>query len=333
MIISFLLKKTCSLSDFFTVGLVVACIMVFIVITFSRQLYATSHPAEFPLNKSRDDRRYICITEIGQLGNQIFQFASGYGVARSKNMTLVVRRHSYVNSVFDLKENNALSIFDGNTVCEGAKVKYEKLACGFDPNLTNFMPNKSYHLGISLQSWKYFSCCFAELRKLLVFRPHIRQKIDNSIKRILVKFRIQSRSEVTLIGVHIRRGDMATASHKKVGIQVASEKYLKKSVEYFSNITRKLFIVCSNDNIWPRKYMPKNLRVEFVRGNSPYEDLGILAACDHVITTVGSYSWWAGFLNGGTVTYYKWPAKEGTKRRRAYSKDFMDHFLPHWIGL
>jgi galactoside 2-L-fucosyltransferase 1/2 len=61
--------------------------------------------------------------------------------------------------------------------------------------------------------------------------------------------------------------------------------------------------------------------------------MATVTLCDHFIATVGTFSWWAAWLTGGNVTYYKWPAREGTRFRKSFSKDYKDHYYPHWIGL
>ena len=254
-------------------------------------------------------------------------------MASIKNMTLVVLKDSLVNYVFNLKANALLTVADDTNVCHGAEEKYEKLSCGFDPDVLNFTSEGPYHLREFLQSWKYFNCCVGELKRQLVFRSHVKEQVNNNIKRILNKYRIKSRPEVTLICVHIRRDDMLWELHKNHGYQVATKDYIKRAVDYFRNITNKLYLVCSDDVIWPRKYVPRGERVEYIRGNDQSIDLALLATCDHVITSVGSFGWWAGFLNRGTVIYYKWPAKEGSRRRESFSKDYKDYFLPNWIGL
>jgi hypothetical protein len=47
----------------------------------------------------------ICVMLTVGLGNNIFQFASTFGIAMSKNMTFIVDRNSYLNYVFKLNVN------------------------------------------------------------------------------------------------------------------------------------------------------------------------------------------------------------------------------------
>ena len=43
---------------------------------------------------------------------------------------------------------------------------------------------------------------------------------------------------------------------------------------------------------------------------SPAEDMALFSNYDHLITSIGTFSWWAGFYNRGTVIYYKdWVAE------------------------
>jgi hypothetical protein len=50
-----------------------------------------------------------------------------------------------------------------------------------------------------------------------------------------------------------------------------------------------------------------------------------------VIATIGTFSWWSGWLAGGEVTYFKSPAKQGTAF--AHRLNYKDYFDPEWIGL
>ncbi|KAK3103586.1 hypothetical protein FSP39_020359 [Pinctada imbricata] len=275
-------------------------------------------------------RYYVCANRVGGLGNNLFQFATSFGVAFSKDMTAVTPQRGAINAVFNLTKNRWLEIAPDNSLCRGSKGRGEKQASGFDPNLINFKADSSYTLTLYLQSWRYFNDSIPELRKQLIFRSNVQNRANAIFDNILKKLGKSKRSDVIFIAIHIRRGDMV---NNGFGYQVATGDYIKRAVKYFSNITNRIFVVCSNDLNWGRNNIPGDEKVEYVTGNPREVDFAILASCDHIITTVGSFSWWAGFLNKGTVLYFKWPAKEGSRLRHAYSKDYSDYFLPHWIGL
>ena len=60
-------------------------------------------------------------------------------------------------------------------------------------------------------------------------------------------------------------------------------------------------------------------------------DLAVLASCDHFIMSTGTYGWWAAWLTGGVVVYYKYPAREGSLYSKHFNGD--DFFPPHWIPM
>jgi len=100
--------------------------------------------------------------------------------------------------------------------------------------------------------------------------------------------------------------------------------------------TSLLFVVCTDDIRWAKlNVRPTSYPVVFA--SSLYQkaevDLAVMASCDHVITTVGTFSWWAGYLHrpDGITVYYAGFPKPGTE----IGKDFLaeDYFPPGWIGL
>ncbi|VDH94561.1 Hypothetical predicted protein, partial [Mytilus galloprovincialis] len=55
------------------------------------------------------------------------------------------------------------------------------------------------------------------------------------------------------------------------------------------------------------------------------------AYCNHTTITVGSFGWWSGWLAGGEVTYFKWPATPGSGLET--TMNYTDYFYTGWIGL
>jgi galactoside 2-L-fucosyltransferase 1/2 len=87
------------------------------------------------------------------------------------------------------------------------------------------------------------------------------------------------------------------------------------------------FIVVSNDMKWCQEQFPliesqlignssktdnqRNsllINVTYSIGHSAGEELALLASCDHVLMSTGTYGWWAAWLAKGTTVYYAdWP--------------------------
>lgn len=67
--------------------------------------------------------------------------------------------------------------------------------------------------------------------------------------------------------------------------------------------------------------------------SEPVVDMCIVShLCDHVITTVGTFSFWCGYLSEGTVIYYKDMLPDGYRdKTRWFVSD--DYWPPDWIGL
>lgn len=290
------------------------------------KLLSSVQPNIISQNNTKQDSFYLCSIFMGGLGNQLFQFASIFGIAKLKNMRVIVGSDSEINRAFKL----TVEVRQDMSACHTFKPLTEVKNCAYDPNLENFNVTESLRLGPYLQSWKYFYNFSNDLRKELTFRDEIQAEVYQVISSVVKKFNYTSRRDVTLIGLHVRRGDMV--GHP-FGYDVATPAYINTSVQYFlSRYKNPIFIISSQDNQWTKEHMPNNTLVEYI--NHPNRDVivAILSSCDHTITTVGSFGWWIGWLAGGEVTYYKWPAKEGSGLRNQYSIDYSDYFYPGWIG-
>lgn len=258
----------------------------------------------------------------------MFEFATIYGLAARKRMNVFIAKNDHLTRVFkldiELKEK-------ARDICKTFVGRGERINCGYDQKMATFPANNNYRLGAYLQSWMYFYNASTGLRKQFTFQDSIVEGKNKLLNTLLKKQNVTSRKNVTLIGVHVRRGDLV---NHRFGYNVASSDYLKKAVNYFlsKGLKNIVFIVCSNDIKWTREHMPNGIRSEYSTGNSAEFDMALLGSCDHMLSTVGTFSWWAGWLTGGEVTFYKWPAKEGSGLRKHFSKDYVDFFHPGWIG-
>ena len=135
---------------------------------------------------------------------------------------------------------------------------------------------------------------------------------------------------------------MALEQHVRRGYTVADEHYVRRAMNYVadrvtteSNATL-LFVVCTDDDSWARLNV-RSASYPVVFASSPRRradvDLAVLASCDHVITTVGTFSWWAGYLHrpDGITVYYAGFPKPGTEIGNNFHAE--DFFPPGWIGL
>ena len=99
--------------------------------------------------------------------------------------------------------------------------------------------------------------------------------------------------------------------------------------KYGANVN---FVVASDDKRWCRQQrMFSNVTV--LPPVSAETDFALLSTkCDHIIMSVGTFGWWAGWLAGGEVVYYD----EGLNMESAVNKGTVNltHYYPdEWIAI
>ena len=83
-----------------------------------------------------------------------------------------------------------------------------------------------------------------------------------------------------------------------------------------------------------KHYIKKNIvgdDVLYSTSRSDILELTLLTLCDHTIMSVGTFSWWAAYLAGGDVVYYK-DHMPKTGRLSSFHNDFQ-FFLPEWKAM
>ena len=288
----------------------------------------------------------LWIDSEGRLGNCIFNFISGFALAKKNNQELMLapRLAYYIQDTFDIKSEGLFGICPVSEHINLITVPFAK----YQSKLENTQ-SEGTHVCCFLQSWKYFEKYEDEVRGLLKFHDILidraQQFLYDERRRVNSEGRFRSetsrpRTETVFIGVHVRHGDMFAGHHVRIGYQTAPLTYLISSVEYFIERFRHVhFIVCSDDIMWcrgqdvfhTRDMGPKSYAVSFSEGFSEGFDLALLSQCNHTIMTVGTFGWWGGWLAGGDVVYYKQPIKPGSVLAENFNSD--DFYPPHWIGM
>ncbi|KAK3589441.1 hypothetical protein CHS0354_020776 [Potamilus streckersoni] len=274
---------------------------------------------------------FLCYTGEGRLGNQMFRFASLTGIAERNNFTVIITKNDPLYKIFDLK---SVLVHENGKLCDSFKLLKEASCCSkFDKNLMALPNKQNYRVGYYLQSWRYFSHIQDRIRKQFEFKNHTREKASSIMKNVRSRFVLKS---PTIIGIHIRMGDLVKEKmYYNHGMVVAPEEYIHNAIDYMKDkFPELIFVVATDDLKWSQKTLSKRTKdnIYFLEeGNAPEVDLATLASCDHVILTVGTFGWWAGFLAGGISVYYPHPARFGSKATFQYN--YEDYYPPHWVGL
>jgi len=143
------------------------------------------------------------------------------------------------------------------------------------------------------------------------------------------------------IGVHVRAGDILTPFNLFYGFTVPGSSYYIQAAYYLTaNVTVPVQFIVATDNLnWTKKYVGldevfrnrSTTSVVYSEGNSAGFDMALLASCDALILSTGSYGWWAAWLANKTTIYYgNWP-RPGSIISTMFTRE--DYFPPHWIGL
>ena len=133
---------------------------------------------------------------------------------------------------------------------------------------------------------------------------------------------------LTYVGIHIRRGDKASST---IGWNVPKPSYFVKAAQFFrDHFPNCVFIVASESVKYAKHYFQNISDFVFVEGDTLL-DMATLASCNHTIMSVGTFSWWAAWLAGGTTVFYKNHVKPGSNPSLFFDDD--DFFLPSWIPM
>ncbi|VDI43625.1 Hypothetical predicted protein, partial [Mytilus galloprovincialis] len=267
----------------------------------------------------------ICPILQGGLGNRLFQFSTAFAAATSKGMDILIPSDAQIRQVFEIN----VTFTNTSQLCKGLPKVLDKASPTYDRTILNFSSSSNIQLGYGLQSWKYFYKYDKQLRKQLTFQKHIKDAAKQEIYKILRKRNITSRKDITLVGVHIRRGDKVGNND---GFNIANPDYLNRAVNYYvTKYKSVLFIVISDGMEWSKHNMPTDVPIEYVSLGKPELDMATVVHCDHTIMTIGTFGWWIGYLTNGEVVYLKDAARKGSRFERILNHE--DHFYSHWRGL
>ena len=250
----------------------------------------------------------IKIKLSGGLGNQMFQFATGYSLAKSKNVDLYLdlswfnRRHLHngfeLNKVFDIFSrvsilNNDFSFrsFNFKEFLNKIDITYQifnEPHFNYTPEITNISDHcflKGYW-----QSENYFKDYFDDIKKIFSFN------------KVLDKFNSKIVEEIyknNSISLHIRRGDFLLK--KNENHQTDLKNYYSSTINEASKLyINPKFFVFTDDPKWVSKNFIVNdnyIVVNINQGANSFLDMYLMSLCKTNIIANSSFSWWGAWLN------------------------------------
>jgi hypothetical protein len=261
----------------------------------------------------------ITVNLKGGIGNQLYQIAAAYSLAKDNNTEF------FINAAY--KGWTAMQGKNPDTYKDSLfkNFKYKQSKPEFNYTEKEFRYNKipfidhTFSIEGYFQSYLYFKEHLEDLRKLFTFYDN-KTKLDLSVKvqNRLDKFREEGKH---VVGVHTRGGDYKLNPDI---FPLPDEKYYKKAMSKF-DFDNTVFLYCTDDKstLNQFKFNKNNIHVN---GDEMLE-LCLLSHCDSLIMANSSFSAWASYLIKEKYSVYcpkVWFGK---------SVDTTDLFDPSWIKL
>lgn len=262
----------------------------------------------------------ISIQLIGGLGNQLFQFAlaTKLGIENNRNIVFYPPKNGIANRLieFGIDSNKAYepSILANTLSFKLVKKCEKKTSSKFVESSFHFSPvtitTKHIHLIGYFQSEKYFLGISSNLREF------IRNKLS-----------IPNISNVNLVAVQVRLGDMAKIPEFRKVHGLINDEYINRSMNLFKCSYNEIKIY-SDDLVSIKRELP-NLAKSNAKYALPDSDIVHfieLASSPKIIISNSTFGWWAAWLGQGKVIApANWFSEFGSR-----DKSTKDLFLSNW---
>ncbi|XP_069597298.1 galactoside alpha-(1,2)-fucosyltransferase 2-like [Ranitomeya imitator] len=300
----------------------------------SPRIFAENCKTRSEENASEDDshtigslRGMMTILPLGRFGNQIGEYAALYALAKMNGYRAYIlpEMHQELSSLFKL--NLPLISKDSANRIKWKEYNINNWMCPEYRNITG----ENIRLKGFVYSWTFYHHIKKELLQEFIFHDFVKDETNAYLTQVR-----DNRTNVTFVGVHVRRGDYVKLfAQQKRGV-LADKNYLQNATDYFRRkYQNPIFVVTSNGMDWCKKNINNSLGDVYFAGDgkegSPGRDFAILAHCNHTIMTFGSFGIWAAYLAGGEaihLTNYSAPDSSYLK----YVK-YEAIYLPEWIAV
>ncbi|HHT9135815.1 MAG TPA: alpha-1,2-fucosyltransferase [Candidatus Wunengus sp. YC60] len=208
-----------------------------------------------------------------RLGNQLFQYASAYGLAKKYNKELRLPSWKY-SPAFDSEFPLETFRDTGFGHVQEPGFHYSLVLPGGNVNI-----DRSY-----LQSEKYFEDCKDDIKALFKFK---KQFVIDCLSQFPQAF------EKKTIAIHIRRSDY-----------INNRNYLNLSIPYYICTLQDNFpdwknmnlIFFSDDIKYVKAHFGCLSNAFFSEHNTDIEDMCLMSQCDHFILSNSTFAWWSTWL-------------------------------------
>lgn len=249
----------------------------------------------------------------GGLGNQMFQYAAAYAIAKRLGCGLELDLsmfdvfgtrawcRSFALDIFALSEN---TIYTHN----------HHLSVRALPRVSSFCRSHNHNrLGKYVFAIDNHNEMVAVADKNILFGYFANNRIfmdcrDELLKEFSFKDQpnaanaalLQEMSSCESVAIHIRRGDYMSEAYKNIFFHPSVQWYRDAMCEITRRIKQPLFYFFSDDIAWVKEQFADVKNAVFVDinyGADSYNDMRLMSICKHNIIANSTFSWWGAWLN------------------------------------
>jgi len=287
----------------------------------------------------------VVVQVNGGLGNQMFQYAYGFYLAKKTGKKLFIDtklldyypfKSQFTRRKFELHIFN----LSGETICIRSSLIKLLLKNSFLFKFYNFIifslknfeqvrfvdldriykDNTNYFLDGHFQSYKYLDFISSDIRNEFVF------DLDNFHDANSIEL-LNTRNSIS---IHIRRSDYLNKNNSDIH-GVLSLDYYIEAIRYITDrVDYPHFYIFSDDVDWVTENLKLNYPFTVIdnnTGSDSYKDMALMSMCDHNIIANSTFSWWGAWLNNNDLKIVIAP-KQWFK-----SKVNFELLCPNWIKI
>lgn len=222
-------------------------------------------------------------------GNQLFQYAAGYSVAKKNNMKLYLDLSEYKENSFRKYELGKLNIVenfaDEEMLCNVNNV-YKERFFNYDSEIYSI--HSSTILEGFWQSEKYFCICENDILEQFTFKDMAFMKNNHYLNMMMA---------CNSVGIHVRTQDYLIYPDSKIHYVCTPQYYSNAVAEIRKIVDNPVFFVFSDNLFLAQKFLDDDLNYILVNSDNWMEDFYLMQKTKHNIIANSSFSWWAAWLN------------------------------------
>ncbi|XP_069765294.1 LOW QUALITY PROTEIN: galactoside alpha-(1,2)-fucosyltransferase 2-like [Narcine bancroftii] len=276
----------------------------------------------------RSSKGLWTISPVGRLGNQMGQYATLFALARlnSKQAYIFPAMANYLSQNFKI----TLSTLHQEVK---DKIPWKNY------HLSDWMEEKYKHISGDYikfsgypSSWTFYHHIWEEILCEFSFHEFTTKEVTLYLQKITAR-----RQNITYIGIHVWRGDyLHVMPQKWKGVIGDLKNYLAQAMSYFRNKYKDaFFIVVSNGIDRCSENIDASKGDVYFSGDGneskPHRDFAILAHCNHIIMTIGTFGFWAAYLAGGKAVYLSNFTLPSSPFLNVFKYEAT--YRPEWIGI